>query len=180
MEYCRKLDLKFDHKGIDVESDNLTVHGEYSMPQKYGLALQKTLEFISVPNATYDMKDSDKAAVIQCLPQSLLDIEVPEVWVLNIKPTESKDLTMLAPHVDKVRKCCLNIYVDPHGEKTTYWEYQHGKLQEKYSFVAQHGECWIMDSDQPHSVTLSPPHVRKAISVSFINTPYQEVIKHFV
>lgn len=180
MECCRKIDLSINFGGMEVDADNLVVHGEYKMPQKYGLALQKVVDFISVPNSTYDMKEEDKEQVIRCLPESLLAIERPEVWILNIKPTESDDLTMLAPHVDKVRKCCLNIYVDPHGEKTTYYEYQHGKLEEKYSFVAKHGECWALDSDQPHAVTLVPPHVRKAISVSFIHTPYQEVIKHFV
>lgn len=180
MEYCRKLDFTLNHEGMDVNADNLHMNGEYKMPQKYGLALQKIMPFISVPNSTYQMNDEDKARVLECLPESLLAVEVPEVWVLNIKPTESKDLTMLAPHVDKVRKCCLNIYIEPHGEKTSYYEYHAGKLEETYSFVAQHGECWILDSDQPHAVTLAPPYIRRAISVSFIHTPYSEVLKHFV
>jgi hypothetical protein len=180
MEYCRKLDLTLDHDGMQINADLLHMNGEYKAPQKYGLALQKMMSFISVPNSTYQMQDEDKDRVLACIPESLLAVEVPEVWVLNIKPTESSDLTMLAPHVDKVRKCCLNIYIEPHGERTAYYEYQHGKLEEKYGFIAQHGECWILDSDQPHSVTLAPPHIRRAISVSFIHTPYSEVLKHFV
>ena len=180
MEYCQKLSMNLDFAGMEVDADHLAVHGEYSRPQKYGLALQKMVDFISVPNSTYEMNDEDKAHVIRCLPESLLAIEVPEVWVLNIKPTESDDLTMLAPHIDKVRKCCINIYIDTHGERTAYYDYQGGKLEEKYSFVAKNGEVWALDSDKPHSVTLSPPHVRKAISVSFINTPYSEVVRHFV
>jgi hypothetical protein len=179
MECCRKLDLSFDISGMQTNAAHLEMNDEYSVPQKYGVALSRRLDFISVPNATYQVLAEDKERILRHLPDSLLAVEVPEVWVLNIKPTESEDLTMLAPHVDKVRKCCVNIYVDPHGERTAYYDYRAGKLEEIESFVAQDGECWALDSDRPHSVQLSPPHVRKAISISFIKTPYDEVVKHF-
>jgi hypothetical protein len=174
----QKLNIKFDIDGIDTDAGNLERHAEYSRPQKYGLALSKMFSFVSVPNATYEIKAEDKKHILMHIPQSLLEIEVPEVWVLNIKPADTQETTMLAPHVDKVRKCCINIYVDPHGEKTTYYEYMNGRIKEIGSFVAEHGECWALDSDRPHSVLLTPPYIRRAISISFINTPYEEVIKH--
>lgn len=178
MQPYQKLNLTFDIKGIDTDASNLEMHAEYSRPQKYGLALSRELSFVSVPNATYEIKADDKQQILNYLPKELLEIEVPEVWVLNIKPADTQDPTMLAPHVDKVRKCCINVYVDTHGEKTTYYEYMNGKIKEIGSFVAEHGECWALDSDRPHSVLLAPPHIRRAISISFINTPYEEVIKH--
>lgn len=178
MKFCRKLDLNFDFFGVEVDANNLRTICEYKEPQKYGLALRKMIDFISVPNSTYELKEEDKHKILAGLPKSLLDVEVPEVWVLNIQPTESDETTMLAPHVDKVRKCCINIYVDTHGERTSYYEYRAGKLEEKYSFVAKDGECWALDSEKPHSVLLSPPHIRKAISISFVHTPYSEIIKH--
>lgn len=180
MRPFQKLDMQFDIDGVDTDSRNLEMHAEYSAPQKYGLALSKTSKFVSVPNATYEIRSDDKQQILKHMPQALLDIEVPEVWVLNIKPADTQDPTMLAPHVDKVRKCCINIYVDTHGEKTTYYDYVAGKLTEIGGFVAEHGECWALDSDRPHSVLLTPPHIRRAISVSFINTPYSEVMKHLV
>lgn len=173
----RKVNLFFSGEEVDTDATNLFMHAEYSTPQKYGIALAKTLDFVSVPNSTYEMKDGDKKKVLKFLPKKLLEVEVPEVWVLNIKPADTNNLTMLAPHVDKVRKCCINFYIDPHGETTTYYEYFAGKIKEIGSFVAKNGECWVLDSDQPHSVTLSPPHIRKAISISFIHTPYKEVIR---
>lgn len=174
----KKLNISFDIDGIDTDASNLEMHAQYSVPQKYGLALSKVFNFVSVPNATYEIKAADKRQILKYLPKKLLEIEVPEVWVLNIKPTDTQDTTMLAPHVDKVRKCCINIYVDTHGEKTTYYEYTNGKIKEIGDFVAQHGECWALDSDTPHSVLLNPPHIRRAISISFINTPYEQVIQH--
>lgn len=176
----KKLDISFDIDGVDTDANNLEMHYEYSRPQKYGLALSKIFDFVSVPNATYEIKANDKDQILKCIPKSLLDIEIPEVWVLNIKPANTTDPTMLAPHIDKVRKCCINIYINPHDEKTTYYEYKSGKLNEIGNFVAKHGECWALDSDIPHSVLLSPPHIRRAISISFIKTEYQEVIKHLI
>jgi hypothetical protein len=174
----QKLNINFDIDGIDTDAGNLEMHAEYSRPQKYGLALSKIFSFVSVPNATYEIKAEDKKHILKHIPKSLLEIEVPEVWVLNIKPADTQETTMLAPHVDKVRKCCINIYVDPHGERTTYYEYANGKISEIGSFVAQHGECWALDSDRPHSVLLAPPHTRRAISISFIHTPFHRVMEH--
>jgi hypothetical protein len=179
MECFRKLGLAFDVSGMQTNADHLDMIDEYATPQKYGIALQRSVDFISVPNATYQLLSEDKERILRNLPQSLLNVEIPEVWVLNIKPTQSEDLTMLSPHVDKVRKCCVNIYIDPHGERTAYYGYRAGKLTEIASFIAKDGECWALDSDTPHSVQLSPPHVRRAISISFIKTPYADVVAHF-
>jgi hypothetical protein len=179
MNPFKKLNIKFEVDSVDTDASNLEMHEEYSSPQKYGLALKKVFNFVSVPNATYEIAAEDKAKVLKYLPKELLDVEVPEVWVLNIKPAETTDTTMLAPHVDKVRKCCINIYINTHGEKTTYYDYKAGELFEIGSFVAADGECWALDSDRPHSVTLTPPYIRKAISISFIKTPYKEIVKSF-
>ena len=173
-----KLNLKFELDGINTDARNLEMHAEYSVPQKYGIALKKNFNFVSVPNSTYEIAAEDKQQVLKQMPKALLDIETPEVWILNIKPADTQDPTMLAPHVDKVRKCCINVYADTHGEKTTYYEYNAGKIKEIGSFVANNGECWALDSDTPHSVLLSPPHIRRAISISFINTPYLQVMEH--
>lgn len=174
----QKLNLSLDIEGIDTDARNLYMHAEYSTPQKYGLALSKIFSFVSVPNATYEIQADDKQQILKHMPTELLDIEVPEVWVLNIKPADTQEPTMLAPHVDKVRKCCINVYVDPHGEKTAYYEYTGGKIKEIGSFVARHGECWALDSEKPHSVLLSPPHIRRAISISFIRTPFAKIMEY--
>lgn len=178
MQYYRKLNLRFAALELANDPSRLVFHNAYKTPQKYGLRLQKNKPFISVPNLTYKLREEDAQHVVSDLPKKLLELEVPEVWVLNICPTDSDEPTMLAPHRDIVRMCGINIYFDTHGERTIYYECENNKIAERDSFVAKDGECYVLDLDAVHAVELVPPHVRKAVSISFIRTPYREVVRY--
>ena len=174
-----KINRHFDLSKVSFDLEQLSIIEEYKVPQKYGLALKKKQDFISVPNILYGLEDHIKEVVYKQLPSSLLAIEKPTVKLLTITPSASKASTMLAPHIDIGRKCCLNIYISTHAERSIYYEYKAGKIEEVASFVANDGECWLIDVSKPHAVLLSPPHIRKAVTVSFVSTPYEEVAKHF-
>lgn len=179
MDLFLKTNKRFELDKILFSLNSSDVIEEYKIPQKYGLALKKKQDFISVPNILYRVEDHIKDVVYEQLPSSLLAIENPTVKLLTVTPTSSNKSTMLAPHVDIGRKCCLNIYINTHAERTIYYEYKAGKVEEVSSFIASDGECWLIDVSKPHAVMLSPPHVRKAVTVSFVSTPYEEVVKHF-
>lgn len=174
-----KTNKRFDLSKISFGLEQLSIIEEYKVPQKYGLALKKKQDFISVPNVLYGLEDNIKKVVYAQLPSSLLGVESPTVKLLTITPSASKAATMLAPHIDIGRKCCLNIYINTHAERSICYEYKAGKIEEVASFVASDGECWLLDVSKPHAVLLSPPHTRKAITVSFVTTPYEEVVRHF-
>lgn len=178
MEYFRKLNLRFAALEIADDPSRLVFHHTYKSPQKYGLRLQRKKPFVSVPNVTYRFHEEDAQRVVSDLPKGLLVLEVPEVWVLNIRPTESAGPTMLAPHRDIVRMCGINMYFDTHGERTVYYECTNNEIAERDSFVAKDGDCYALDLDAVHAVELVPPHVRKVVSISFIRTPYQKVLEY--
>ena len=179
MRSYQKLNLRLDASDIVADASSLAFIKEHNEPQKYGVRLGKIRNFKSVPSKTYMIRPEDAAKVLATLPTELLAVEVPEVWLLYIKPDETSLASMLAPHKDIVRLCGINYYLETHGERTVYYNYESGgKLTEVGSFIAQAGECYVMDVDEPHAVELTPNYVRQMISVSFIHTPYAEVVKH--
>jgi hypothetical protein len=112
--------------------------------------------------------------LLSFIPKKVLDLEVPEVVLLSVKPQHDSKNSVFPPHVDEDRVSVINFYIDTHEERTTFYEYTHGsQIKEQDSFVAKSGESWLLNVSVPHSVSLSFPHMRKAISFSFTNTPYE-------
>jgi len=179
MDLFLKIPNLFDLAKIPLSPESFKPMDAYSTPQKYGLALRKQHVFASIPNVVYHTDEHVLQSVYDCLPPALLAVEKPTVKFFTLSPPETTEAVMLAPHVDVGRKCCLNLYVDTHQEKSIYYEYYAGKIKEVASFVAEDGESWLMDVSKPHAVLLSPPHIRRALTVSFINTPYSKVVTYF-
>jgi hypothetical protein len=147
--------------------------------QKYTVALFNKKEFYCSSIVKNWILGEPKNKILSTIPKSLLEIEIPEIIVNTIDPTKADKHAMLGPHKDKVRKCAVNFYVNPEGEVTKFYRYEPKKVIEIDSFVAKKDECWILNTEIPHSVDLKPNHIRKIVSFSFINTPFDEVIKHF-
>lgn len=174
-QFFTKLSLPLDTCGVFTDPDGLLCNGEYLRQQKYGVALLRKKSFTSVPNRSYTASNEDTERVISQLPRHLLDIEVPKVWVLDIRPTDD-ECVMLAPHIDGVRVTAINIYSNTNGERTCYYEYgAGGEITEVDSFTAKDGDVWLMDVSKPHAVELKPGKTRRVLTISFITTPYEVV-----
>lgn len=172
-KFFAKLDLRLRTDSVFTDITALPCNGEYLKQQKYGVALLRKKQFTSVPNRSYVASDEDTAYVVSQLPQKLLDIEVPKLWVLDMRATEDQDV-MLAPHVDGVRVTAINVYSNTNGERTCFYEYTAGgDIQEVDSFVAVDGDVWLMDVSKPHAVELKPGKNRRVLTLSFITTPYE-------
>lgn len=174
MFFC-KSPVAIDVSGVCLDVAKLRMNAHYVKPQKYGLALQKESPFTSVPTESYEAADEDAARIIAQLPKKLLDIEVPKVWILNIQATTDEKV-MLAPHKDGVRLTAVNFYTKTNGERTVFYEYKAGSIKEVDSFVAQDGDTYIMNVDEPHSVELCPGEARKFLTLAFITTPFEQVV----
>lgn len=177
MRYFKKLGLHID-ASVAADTGRLDLQNVFYRWQKYGLRLKRDRDYEAVANNQFRLSPEDEAAVVAKLPASLVAIESPEVWVFNGKPLTDNS-PMLAPHRDLVRLCGVNVYFETHGERTIFYQYQDGDLTEEESFTATDGECYVLDVDQPHAVELVPGCTRKLMSISFIKTPYAEVVKHF-
>ena len=87
--------------------------------------------------------------------------------------TNLTEIRLLAPHIHLDEKCVMNFYLYTSGEVTSFWEGEieqyddlstdngNGylnvnpkKLTFAESFIANSGECWILNTCQPHSVSL--------------------------
>lgn len=177
MESFRKLKLNLPTDDAD-DLDRLSLKRTFYKWQKYGLSLLKTRDYEAVENSQYTLDSGKTTRILALLPQSLLDVEIPEVWVFNGTP-KTENSPMLAPHRDLVRLCGINSYFDTNGERTVFYRYERGNLYEESSFVAKDGDCYVLDVDKPHAVELVSGCTRKFMSISFINTPYSEVVRHF-
>jgi len=83
------------------------------------------------------------------------------------------EIRLLGPHVHLQDQCVMNFYLHTNEEVTSFWEGEierddnwtsdngNGymnvntkKLTFAESFIAQPGECWLLNTCQPHSVSL--------------------------
>lgn len=174
-----KLDASIDVSMAKVDIGLLKQNGDFTRWQKYGLAYKKEHDFQPATNSSFHLSDDDKQLIRRQLPQSLLDIEVPDVWLLHSAPPEHGEKVVLPPHVDGVRNASINIYYDVDESRTVFYDYvAGGRVKEVASFVAQTGDVYLMNSNKPHAVEFAGNKNRCSISISFINTPY-EIIEQF-
>jgi hypothetical protein len=178
-EYCTKLNFKFDLTDIQLDTSILPFHGEFYRPQKYAIEMLRDKDLKFTTNKTYELESADKKKIIDQLPKSLLELEVPEdIGIMCMILPEGTSEVILPPHIDKVRKTAINFYLETSGGKTIYYDYVKNKLEEKYGFVAQNGETWLLNVDKPHSVKIEYPFIRRILTVSLKTTTYEEVIKN--
>lgn len=105
--------------------------------------------------------------MLKQLPQNILNIEVPKVYYMEVVCAGSA--SYLPPHIDKGRRCALNLYVDCAEEETIFY----GDTQE--SFVAKNNEAWLLDVSKPHSVKFSADRKRIAYTFSFKHAKYEKL-----
>lgn len=151
----------------------------HSRWQKYGLALKKTVDYQAAIATTYDVSDEVSRYMLSMIPVDLLEIEVPKVWYLEVSGSNDSNY-MIPPHVDNFRICTINYYIKANGETTHYYDYKpNGQLSEIAHFCAISDDCWILNTDVPHSVSLIPNKTRSIVGVSFINTSFEKVTSFF-
>ena len=164
-----------DHSMEDLKLD---LHMSHSKWQKYGLSLKKEVYYDAAIATTFEVSDKIKSEVLSKIPTELLNIEVPHIWYLEVTGGVGNK-TMVPPHIDSFRICTINYYINTNGESTHYYSYEPGVLKEIESFSSKDNECWILNTTIPHSVNLIPGKTRTILGASFLNTPYEKVIRFF-
>ncbi len=169
MMNAAKLNLKISTDAL--EHSVVTPHQTYMKMQRYG----KDFDCTPAPSTTWNV--SNPEAFTSQLPKELLDVEVPQVFLLTLPAVDAND-GYLPPHVDYNKSCGINVYLQANGEKTKFYEWKNKKAEFVEEFEASSGECWLMNTSEPHSVALVKNKERSMLTFSFVNTPYSEVLKY--
>lgn len=172
--YFVKLNISVDEAGLQLDATKLKVLHYYAAAQKHSLRARKQFDnYVAIPNATYVPREEDVAQLLPLLPKELVDIEMPELWAMNIRPNHSSNV--LPAHRDMTRLSSVTFFFDTHGEETSFYEYEGSTLVKAASFVANSGDVYLLNNDKVHDVRLAHPHIRKQLGFSFITTPFETV-----
>jgi hypothetical protein len=168
--------LKLDWKvpfGVEI-AQCATLHHQFSKKQKYNKHLPD--EYTSVPTESLSLPETFASQAIAVVPAAIRGLEIPQAFLIRMAATDASK-PVLPAHVDYNRTCGINFYLEADGETTHYydWNQTSRTLQEKASFEASQGDCWLIDTSIPHSVTLKPNQQRLILTLSFTKASFAEV-----
>ncbi len=168
--------LKLDWKapfGAEV-ARCATLHHRFSKKQKYNKHLPD--EYTSVPTESLSLPAVIASQVTAPIPAAIRDLEIPQAFLIRMSATDALK-PVLPAHVDYNRTCGINFYLEAGGEITHYYDWDQARrtLLEKASFEASKGDCWLIDTSIPHSVTLKPNQQRLILTLSFTKASFAQV-----
>ena len=76
----------------------------------------------------FELSEKYATKILQQLPQTLLKMEVPHVYQMQIT-LDSPSARALPPHIDRGRRCAINIYTECAGEETVFYYDKDGGLK---------------------------------------------------
>jgi hypothetical protein len=179
VKYAAKLDYPLDMSPLAAST--IAPLRDYVKMQRYSKNLPGDYAAQQAAGWVAKNKSIDNAdAFIDQLPNKLLSIERPYVILLELPASDAANPVMPA-HRDYNKTCGINVYLEANGEVTKFYNWDRDKQQSEYveEFCAAPGEVWVMDTDTPHSVTLTPNKARRMLSFCFIKMKYTEVLECF-
>jgi hypothetical protein len=168
--------LKLDWKapfGREIY-ESAILHHRFDKKQKYNKNLGS--DYTSVPTEALSLTKRYADQVIDMTPANLKVLETPQALLLRMSAVDALK-PVLPAHVDYNRTCGINFYLEADGETTHYydWDQSSKALTETASFVTSKGDCWLMDTSVPHSVTLKPNQQYLILTLSFTRASFSEV-----
>lgn len=151
-----------------------TLHHQFNKKQKYNKHLPD--EYTSVPTESLSLPEAFASQAIAVTPAAIKGLEIPQVFLIRMAATDALK-PVLPAHVDYHRTCGINFYLEAGGEITHYydWDQASRTLQETASFEASQGDCWLIDTSIPHSVSLKPNQQRLILTLSFTKASFAQV-----
>lgn len=128
-----------------------------------------------LPRTTISTIRNERLFISQ-LPQELLELEYPYMFLLELPALDAED-PVLPAHIDVNKTCGINIYLDADGEVTKFYRWDSANRKSEYveEFCASKGDVWLMDTSVPHSVDMVPNKPRRLLTFSFTKAKYEEV-----
>lgn len=118
----------------------------------------------------------NESLFISQLPQKLLELEYPYMFLLELPALDAQD-AVLPAHIDVNKTCGINVYLDAEGEVTKFYRWDDNSHRSEYveEFCASKHDVWLMDTSVPHSVDMVPNKSRRMLTFSFTKAKYEEV-----
>ena len=174
MKYARQIDVNFD---IDVED----ILARTRVIIQHGQSKSTTKLIRRFVPKKFREKICSK------LPAQLT------ACIQGIHLTESRPLEV---HIHTSDHAVLNIYYRTHDEVTAFWagDIKHNditvvddfyslvdtdKLIQVESFIAKSGDAWLLNTRQPHSVSMSNVDKNRMMIQVFFNRPFDEIVEYF-
>jgi hypothetical protein len=151
MKYASNIQLSANLSYLNKSSVVVGKHGVWSGAKKHHVIRRY------LPRKQVEL-------VRDVLPQSLK----PHLMGVNYS-----EILLLGPHIHTEEKCVINFYQQVNGEITSFWEgdveqddrwsndngkgYAYvnpDKIKAVEFFKAQNGDVWVLDTRQPHSVSI--------------------------
>ena len=173
----KKLDLKLDVPFILLKNEPI-LYDEYPTYKWRGTVNQQLLKkspyHVDTPVMfeVYNLKEITEELVLKQLPKELLDLEVPEMFYVVAYKMGSGD-GMIEPHIDRGRRCAINLYLNCSGQVTTFYD---DDLNAQGHFIGEPDDVWALNVSQPHSVTLPNQDMRTLLSLSFKKIKFEKLI----
>lgn len=164
--FYKKLDLSVPDISFSRDGLTLVQVSDVHNRDKYKYTRAVKEDALPTPLKIYTLPKEVSDAIIAQLPKSVLEKEIPRAYYMEM-PKPCKESKHLPPHIDRARRCAINIYLECAGEETKFYEDIDGGLYEKDSFIAKPNEAWILDVSKPHSVSMKESMLRSSISISF-------------
>jgi hypothetical protein len=137
----------------------------------------------------------NRRQLISLLPKDLQDKKVC-IYLVNIDFEEEMNAVTIHSHTKE--KCVVNIYLEANDEETIFYDgvkkevpllngkssffkkYSFEDMEKVESFVAKTGDCWLLNTTQPHSVlSKKRKGSRKILQIYLFDTEYTEALKLF-
>lgn len=170
-EAC-KLNIKIDANCLD--DIYLPLYRRVSRHQKYSKQQADKYDLLPIDVMMLN-KGRAKDFILEQLPKNVLQVEVPELSVIEIAAPRDKD-SVLAIHVDLGRIATINYYIDAADNEVTSfydWDDVNKIATEKSNFTATTGDTWLLNVSEPHSVKMKAGHTRRVLTMSFFRTNYE-------
>lgn len=160
MENFCKLDISLNLNVLD--GMHLPVFRTVRTKQKYSKWQQQNHDFIPIDILMISGRRA-KDYLLDQLPLSVLQTEVPEFSILEMNVPLSATNPIIGAHIDVGRIATINYYMEVNGEVTSYND-------DKFS--AEEGDMYLMDGTKVHCVYLVPGTRRRILSMSFQRADY--------
>jgi len=185
MKYAKKIQLPVDFDSIQITRKIQTLTTSNENLAKFDV---------------FYIKQSDVSLIKSALPVQA------QKNLLSVLATK---YSLLSPHIHLKEKSVINFYKKVNGEVTTFYE---GNIVRDYSInndsgnlhvikldgivpceqlCAEQGDLWIMDTTQPHSVTIkgdsrsgidkyfASDHQERLLIQMYFDVPYAQLLQWF-